>query len=1270
MRKLMIGKFLTFGLAVGLAASLQAGNNYYVDANNGNDDWDGSAAEWAGGESTVGPKKTLMAACALLKANNSDKLYAAAGLYNEGVITNTTMNGINPKAYWRACLPKTASLIATGTKEETIIEGAKATISPEKSGMGTNAVRCVYVGAGSLLKGFTIRNGYALHGSPDNDAGCRGGGVVGENSSSSYVVDCVVSNCVAGSSRGSSAYYVCAIRSRMAGELNISKAYSCILNYANSYATLYNCTLGYGGGSSTFWNCASTADNGGTSTTYSWSAIRGKAASTTVKDGTFVTTTAAMNLDATSTPVAPSVLIDAGTNDYYSAVYPTDAIVAEWKDQDFYGNPRVRGGKIDIGAVEAPRYVTITAAQAGIAIEGGAVGANPIPDDEPLTIRIMRTTPLCTGLQVGEETVDFTTHEPGWQWEGTFSAADGNATVTALYTTLSKRDYYVDAVNGDDANTGYFPGKGFAKRTLMGGMKLAKSGDTVHAAAGTYEEGSGYTSTYGSNRVYVASGVLLVGDEGAAKTTIHGKKSDTTTGCGADSLRCVEIASGGVLKGFTLEHGFSPSGYSGNLAVGALIYGGLAVECVLNGDCMASNRGPIAQCNLLRCHITGTGYGNGSEIGYMGVVLLDCIWDANGNCYSSCSAYNTTFVKGYIYFNSSARNCLFLSGNYSAKHYSCISTSAKGLGTDEDGKCQFSVPAANLAYDPVTYRPLGGVATNAVDAGNSTYYADATKDWSTLWKSFLGTDYAGGARTLGAAIDVGAGEYNWREAAEIPGLTVEIGETTITFTRNFTSDKLTTGFTLDGEAYSFAEGESVVVAIDPTAQHLWSAVYAETQTDWYVDAVNGDDANKGYHAQCAVKTLAKAASIAKASGNIIHAAAGVYDEGVMAPKEGTTSNRVVLATGVGLVATEGPKKTVIVGKRSEQNASGLGTDAIRCVNMSSAAGAYVRGFTLTGGSTTVKAKEYDVPSGGGAVYYGTAVDCIITNNTCGYRGGAGTHASFVRCYIADNTSADSTGNNCNNSDLYGCFVRGGETCHYNEKIVGCTYVGCSPDANPNAYVYNSLIAVNNTWTTDAGLKTYNCVTPSAKGTGTDNGKSVFGATNVVLDADYRPVALNQAIDVGDLDYTNQYPAAWRDLAVQCDFAGGQRVYNAKMDAGVGEYDWRAAYGAFLNRRGGVTVTNATANVSNDGASKDVVVPAGEELAAKVVPTTTGEYRIYAAGAGTVEFDGTPLSLAGADYYAVQVVKGEEHVVRVVGGEGGITLKGFVDPKRAMILFVQ
>ena len=684
--------------AVALFSStgLLAGTDYYVDAVNGNDAWDGSAAEHE--ENTdIGPKRTLAAACALLESNKYDVLHAAPGDYNEGVVTNTTLGykGVYGACLFRVELPPTSSLIATGSKEETFIYGAAATINPDSDGRGTNALRCVYAN-NALVKGFTILNGRSLYGkgTPADDNGCRGGGVIGGG----FIVDCVVSNCYAG--RGGGMFSAKAIRTVFGTngayegtDMSYCTAFNCLFKAqaGASNSSCYNCTAKSTiGVNSRFWNCVSLSAKGNGNTLHSSVYVTNSGTTTdaNILDGSHQATAAEINLDGDNVPCPPSVLINVGSNEVYEANWPTSPLVAEFKYQDLHGKPRVIDGQIDIGACES----------------------------------------------------------------------------------RAKMVFYVDAERGDDGNDGVLPGEGHARQTLAGIMKLAHSGDVIHAARGVYDKGEMYLSNFYSNRVVVASGVVLVADEGPDVTFIKGKMSTAegnVRGCAIDSLRCVYANSGSVVKGFTIidGHSYYPDSGSNNANGGGASGSGLFVDCCFSNN-VALNRGDAAAngSTLLRCRVAN----GGSYPLYSNVKMVNCIYDSTGESYSYNTAYNTTFLRGGVRGgggsspDSSVWNCLFLGSTTRASVAisNCYCTGVAGSGTVVDNRSRFSISEVSLAIDAETKRPEAG--SLAVDNGLAEHYARATSGWSATWREFAGEDFSGGQRVYNGVLDIGAGEYDWR----------------------------------------------------------------------------------------------------------------------------------------------------------------------------------------------------------------------------------------------------------------------------------------------------------------------------------------------------------------------------------------------------------------------------------------------------------------------------------------------------------------------------
>lgn len=841
------------------------------------------------------------------------------------------------------------------------------------------------------------------------------------------------------------------------------------------------------------------------------------------------------------------------------------------------------------------------------------------------------------------------------------------------------RDYYVDAVNGNDlwdGSTAAIPSEEQRlletvpgpRKTLAGAMAITglAAGDTVHAAPGVYNEG-GMENSCGSNRVIVANGVLLVADQGASVTTIEGKISTAegnVNGCAADSMRAVFMGSGAVLKGFTVTKGRSNPDKSGsredNGDAGG-IYQGLAVECVFSNN-VAYYRGNVSyDASLLRCYIGDDPAGYYSC--YASSRLIDCVHDSSKYCYSYVKAYNTTFVRGYMHgAGASAYNCLFLERGGNGAYNNCISTFAIGSGTDPDGTSLFSVDKSELAYDTRTFRLLPG--SIAIDAGKDAYYVNAVDPWTGVkewWRTFVGKDYAGGERIRGAAIDVGAGEFDpdarrltitdSQTALAVTG--AEKGSTflyegqtnTFTFARNYSTAKLLTGIKVNGVFFSFT-GEDADKTYtytygygDPVANFVVEAVYAE-HNDWYVNANTdpengpvGDDANSGYTKYSPKRTLAGAMSNALlAAGDVVHAAPGVYNEGTMAASQSATfTNRVIVKEGVGLMADGGKDVTVIEGFIPEESKWGM-TDPVSGVVMKN--GAWLKGFTVRNAMASMQQTSEKVYGNeGGGVCGGTAVDCVISNCYAVRGGGVGGGATLIRCrvsgngYIPDGTKNSAGGAaSIAGASIYSCtavydsHVEGAATAI--AKAVSSKFTNLNHNYSKGR-VYNCYVENDggNLYLTNSIVK-WSLHAKSSLGAGSR------ADTTLKFDADGRPdisdpTTAEYAIDKGNRDYY-VYPSAFAHEAGR-DFAGGQRIYNGQIDIGCGEYDWRGDFERAVcgkeNKR--LAVDEATANVTTN-ALGEVTVPVGDSV--RLALTLPYRQSVLLALGGT---DGVSVTLDGA-----------------------------------------
>ena len=791
------------------------------------------------------------------------------------------------------------------------------------------------------------------------------------------------------------------------------------------------------------------------------------------------------------------------------------------------------------------------------------------------------------------------------------------------------------------------------RKTLHAMMSDAcvQPGDVVKAAEGDYNEGgTAYNpaaATQTVNRVQVKAGVKLLATGARDATFITGSGgTGTSTAYTNGAARCVyflEPPTGaeygyGIVKGFTIRNGRTAPNTktSDTTAYAGGSWGdGLLVECnFVNNGCKEGTRGgTIYHGTALRCRFSSN---NNSYVAYAATKIIDSLIVVTGTFYSSCKLYNCTFTGDGALRNSKSYNCFYIgagaasggqdiNGASQSYHYNTFSRSAfHATACITNVTCR-EVTVAESPYDGTTFRPLTDSAL--IDAGDMSYYVAATNGWPAAWLAECGKDYYGKDRVVNGTIDVGCGETQSGSDLTISdssdGLVVvgaEKGEShlaegtsvDVTFSRNFTSDQLCLGVEVDGVFHSFGGTTSDApysVTIPATHGHDFtiSAVYETDQKDWYVSPT-GNDSNKGYHKNCPRKTLVEAMKLATANaGHVVHAAAGIYDAGEA--WAGSCSNRVVVKKGVGLVADEWPlRETVIKGAAdttADADSNGNGPAAVRCAYVSS--GGYVRGFKLTGGRTDKGDKE-GANGGGACLSSGALIDCEVTGVGCAYRGSAVTGGTVIRCYVHDIV--------CGSYQAFSCAAV--VDSYLDNNCYSCTLVLNSTVATQVRA--NATTRILNTYLRDAYrinendkfVWCTNCVFSRPIETALTGGGvvkydpetclfEVPRASN--LDENYRPSSpTSPLVDYGCKEiYDKWFPAAWVQFKDK-DFAGGQRIYNAQIDVGCGEYDFRGDFAPYLGSK--VEIAEMGPNVTTNAAA-NIVVPEGETITVSMGPKASG-----------------------------------------------------------------
>ena len=1149
-------KSLIFLSSAVVGCAALAANTWYVDAENGNNAYDGKAdAAHAVPGSNIGPKKTLGVFTSMV--SSGDTIYVAPGWYTNDVSATasnfrfyTSVGGI--------------SLVSTGTAADTFIGGEiDTTVNQATSpfGCGNNSVVPVkMLGNGNTIRGITIANGRQASWST------YGGGVVFESGKTgNSMIDCVVTNCFA--VRGGGVCYLNnALRCRFVGNyadhgshaLLLSNAANCIFENADGYAVYNNNDGG------TYLNClfrgnkkGNVRTGGGPVNVYNSVLLKGDAsivpwnkkcyfrncvfdfdptvstadaeAMAGMNEECRVFTTGSLRFYADGTPMKNPV-VGAGIASYYDDNFPSAFDPSE-KNCDILKSARVSGGAMDIGAVERDASRTE-------------------PDDN---------------------------------------------------------EWFVDAKDGNNGNSGKTPS--LAKKTLADVLTGRVPGDVVYAAPGVYSNG---TVAVGSQafRASIPAGVSLVGTAGAANTVILGEESETPDsnyGTGPGAVACVYMSETDAksslvgLSGFTLSCGHSAvkTGNAATTTRGAAVHGssrtaGIVADCVIT-NC-ATARGPVFHVGaVVRCRF----FDNVSIDGAGGSILdVNCVCDSYFRN-SISGVYNTPMHDVYETESLGASsgfvvNCTFESdgicgphaagGNFmyaynsivkssadpiGVKHFNCVTSYSMGSASTKD-ESTVVTNSSGIALTPEGHRPVAGF-NPAVGAGDYVYY---TNLMPAAVAAVAGKDLWGNPRRVNGVLDIGAVACD-RPAAKANDTSTGLVVTGLptdglwhdaeagaeySLSRSYSSPKLLLGVSLNGEFIDFnahEDGWTHVGTIPSVGGVEIVPVYAVVN-DWYVDAVNGSDANDGLRpgAAHAFKTLAHASTNAlMEAGATVYVAEGLYNEGVVPPALGvdSTDSRMLVKYKVNFVATGRREETIVEGASSSETESGIGDGAVRCCLMR---GGSLRGFTLRNGNVNVGSSAED-DKGGGIKSSSTesyAYDCEI-HHCNAVRGGGAQGVRLVRCYLHDNT-VDKTGvpdRSVAGTGAFGCS--GYNTVVVGDCYTGATWLNCTLVGNcwgAGTTFYNCYIGADGSAGSGVAATFTNCVSATAFKSHSphagciENSPCSFGRN-------WRPRSRMSAVfDAGDYSlYASLFP---EDLAEYAgfDYAGGERVLEGSIDVGAGE----------------------------------------------------------------------------------------------------------------------
>lgn len=424
---------VTFAYSATEARTLEAlpqSTQWYVDAEHGDDGNKGFTPATA--------KKTLAEVFTNCAIRAGDTVNALPGAYAAGTMRPTKTAAVLA----RAVVPEDVNLRSTDGAEATFIVGATSPEPTDGYGCGTNAVRGLYLMDRATVDGFTITGGRALGTEGVADIDYYGGGVRGRDGFNNggsdlakvpIVSNCIISNNVAARAAGCcyARFIKCRIFENVATSDNMSGGgygayHQCVVDRnrggsALMYPWLVNgCTLGpnnfavdgerandlyfFGAATSVkVWN--SLVFKAGNDSDYYLNCAfaddqKGKLTANHIGEGSILTNSASLAVDAEGRPCFGNAVIDKGADSYRDVYFP---------ETDCGGVPRIlNGGRFDIGALEYDwrvdygkllgGRVTVTdvtsnvvAADDGVVVPEGALALDWASKGYPLTFKAQVT---------------------------------------------------------------------------------------------------------------------------------------------------------------------------------------------------------------------------------------------------------------------------------------------------------------------------------------------------------------------------------------------------------------------------------------------------------------------------------------------------------------------------------------------------------------------------------------------------------------------------------------------------------------------------------------------------------------------------------------------------------------------------------------------------------------------------------------------------------------------------------------------------------------
>ena len=732
-------------------------------------------------------------------------------------------------------------------------------------------------------------------------------------------------------------------------------------------------------------------------------------------------------------------------------------------------------------------------------------------------------------------------------------------------------------------------------------INSATTGDIVLVTNGVYDIGNGGNAA----RVNVNRSLILQSVNGPSVTIIKGAWDAATNG--PNALRCVYLANGSVLSGFTLTNGATPISGSGGGVV-CQSANCLVTNCMIIGNVAyvaggGAYSGALVNCTVAANIVTvGGGAGGG---GANSSTLVNCVVTRNFSAYSGGGATASTLINCTVVSNTSAT---YAGAGWNSMFKNCIVYYNHSYLTNADDSGNFGnwtncCEPFSVVFGLNNFTNLPSFANLA--AGN--YHLNAASPCINAGNNgFISNtiDLDGNLRVVDGVVDVGAYEFQSPVHYVKPPAT---GATPVSPYTNW----ITAATNMQTAIDVAAAGDFIVVS-NGTYNSGGRAVYGIATNRVTVDkaltlqSLNGPGATtiagfttfaSDYQVRCIYLTNGATLTGFTLSGGASRHSGDVFKEqtggGVWCEENSAVISNCVLSGNTSGTYGGGAFRGTFVNCVFTNNTGGFGGAA--CSNV-------LINCRLT--KNVVSQQNYN--SRGGA--FGCSLsNCVLVGNTCnGGRGGGGAYASgLTGCVVSNNVAVAGVGGgvcsgiandsliSSNNASLGGgaysnilnnCILKNnyagsGGAGAYRSALVNCTVVsntvagggvggGIYGSGATNCIVYYNSAPNGTNYDASSSL-TYCDTFPPVVGSGNITNEPVFMD---LADGDLHLQPDSPCIDAGDNG----------SIQGSADLDGHASVIGSALDLGAYEFPYSFQdFNAWLQQY--ELPTNGTANfVDSDG----------------------------------------------------------------------------------------